>query len=328
MAPKDRWNLRSIPQLLKKDTLNHLFAFQAYQSKLCSKKKLKWLLTNGFQAEKSVFRNGNEKVLTIIEEDKQKEIYVAQFTKKIEYINKDVESAKKKADETFETLKKEYDKYYVGVCHYTFSLPSDDVMMDDGNDFFDEAIGEYHNKRRAIQNVAIAKQVTVTGFERKYQGWEEWQARRTVEKNAEISNKKVKDQVDNALKEHASQTSEMQQKALAEQKIMNEGVEILMNAMGLVMPNMVDPKNTSGRRKDTTRDAAGDNKTKKKREAKRSSSASSASTGSTKSSASHKRKRESAGNKGPKKKKPMNPRRRPRRENPNGGDKKDGKSKR
>ena len=264
MAPKDRCNLRSIPQLLKKDTLNHLFAFQAYQSKLCSKKKLKWLLGNGFQAEKSVFQNGNEKVLTIIEEDKQKEIYVAQFTKKIEYINKDVESAKKKADVTFETLKKEYDKYYVGVCHYTFSLPSDDVMMDDGNDFFDEAMGEYHNKRKAIQNVAIAKQVTVTSFERKYQGWEEWQARRTVEKNAEISNKKVKDQVDNALKEHASQTSEMQQKALADQKIMNERVEILMNAMRLVMPNMVDPKNTNGRRKDTTKDAAGDNKTKKK----------------------------------------------------------------
>ena len=263
MAPKDRWNLRSIPQLLKKDTLNHLFAFQAYQSKLCSKKKLKWLLANGFQAEKSVFRNGNEKVLTIIEEDKQKEIYVAQFTKKIKYINKDVESAKKKADETFKTLKKEYDKYYVGVCHYTFSLPSDDVMMDDGNDFFDEAIGEYHNKLRAIQNVAIAKQVTVTSFERKYQGTEEWQARRTVEKNAEISNKKVKDQVDNALKEHALKTSEMQQKALADQKIMNERVEILMNAMRLVMPNMVDPKNTSGRRKDTTKDAAGDNKTRK-----------------------------------------------------------------
>ena len=138
----------------------------------------------------------------------------------------------------------------------------------------------------------------------------------------------MQDQVDNALKEHASQTSEMQQKALAGQKIMNERVEILMNAMRLVMPNMVDPKDRSGRRKDTSKDAAGDNKTKKKREAKRSSSASSASTGSTKSSASHKRKRESAGNKGPKKEKPMNPRRRPRRENPNGGDKKDGKSKR
>ena len=245
VTPKDRWNLRSIPQLLKKDTLNDLFAFQAYQSKSCSKKKFKWLLANGFHAEKSVFRNGNEKILTIIEEDKQKEIYVAQFTKKMEYIIKDVESAKKKADERFETLKKEYDKYFFGVCHYTFSLPSDDVMMDDGNDFFDEAIGEYHDKRRAIQNVAIAK-VTVTTFERKYQGWEEWQARRTVEKNAEIANKKVKDQVDNALKEHASQTSQMQQKDLADQKIMNEQVEILMNAMRLVMPNMVPQKTQAG----------------------------------------------------------------------------------
>ena len=95
---------------------------------------------------------------------------MAQFTKKIECINKDVESAKKKADETFKTLKKEYDKYFVGVCHYTFSLPSDDVMMDDGIDFFDEAIGEYHDKRRPIQNVVIPKQVTVTSFEGKYQG--------------------------------------------------------------------------------------------------------------------------------------------------------------
>ena len=110
MAQWFRANLLLVHQSLKKVTVNQVNDFQVYHSKPNWKKKLRWLLANGFQTETSTFKYRREKVSILLEECKQKEIHVASFTKKIEYINKHSENAKRKSNGTLDKLQKGYDE--------------------------------------------------------------------------------------------------------------------------------------------------------------------------------------------------------------------------
>ena len=160
-------------------------------------------------------------------------------------------------------LKKEYDKYFVGIAQHMITLPADEVInMDennfyylDENNFLDEVMdaGLSSGKNKAPQNIGVAKQSTITIFDRKYVDWEAWQAPKLVEKNTRIVNDLVRNQVEQALNEPSKQTKEMQNQALQNQQTMKQSVEVLMSAMNLLLPNHVTKNGTL--KKDTTRDA-------------------------------------------------------------------------
>ena len=205
-----KWNLSSVPLILKKPCLSHLMAYRALCAKELAHKKLSWSLVNAFQKYTTNFRDGRQIIKASIEVEAQKTIHNATLEKKLVFLAKDITNAKKLSSETLNTLLDMIDDYFNGMNSFVDEVvrESDDQMDESPAQGIrqqnlaasDVAFSIKEKKDKVLTSIVEAKQITRTLSNLAYTKWENFQASKSARKALTIENLKVKEEIEEAFK--------------------------------------------------------------------------------------------------------------------------------
>ena len=191
-----RWDLSGLPKGLKKPIMDHLVCHRNHLLKESARKKLRWRLSNDFTPRTTHFRDGKALVKTVIEEDKQKEIFTREMEKKLEYLGKDITSVQSKLDKSLTTLRSAITSHYDGVQSMLNSLVNDPnhVLMDDDDDI--DISGDNETSRdRCLLCIARAKHKTPRESNEAYSKWVAHQEHKKVAKTTRVNNDQLGEQI-------------------------------------------------------------------------------------------------------------------------------------
>ena len=191
-----RWDLSGVPKELKKPIIDHLVCHRNHLLKESARKKLRWRLSNDFTPRTTHFRDGKALVKTVIEEDKQKEIFTREMEKKLEYLGKDITSVQSKLNESLTTLRSAITSHYDGVQSMLNSLVNDPnhVLMDDDDDI--DISGDNETSRdRCLLCIARAKHKTLRESNEAYSQWVAHQEHKKVAKTTRVNNDQLREQI-------------------------------------------------------------------------------------------------------------------------------------
>ena len=113
-----KWQLSEVPQPLKRGYIAYLSNVEKYHRKKLGLMKLEWLKQHAFKAKASTFRDGQQVVTGVVDENAQTTLFQKEYDIKIEIVTKEVASMDDEIRKSFiacKTALDEYTKQYVSL---------------------------------------------------------------------------------------------------------------------------------------------------------------------------------------------------------------------
>ena len=237
-----RWILQGVPNILKRATLDYLFAHRAYVYKKIAKKKLSHRLVHGFEAHCSSFRDGSQSIKVVIGESEQKKIWDEQHETKIRYADKDINEAEAKMKILCNTMLEKIDKHFVHISEFMNLMNNVDgnvPMDDDAIDPWDHV--QDQNKEAVLMIIASAKVATDEIADSEYERWEQNFTTKLAIKATKVKNDAIREEIEKVRKYDNPVDDQNQLDVHA----LNKQVEMLSKAMAILV---LDKKNNNNTR--------------------------------------------------------------------------------